>query len=95
MSRMPNDPRDNVAALRRLDGGCFEAFPVPGAGYGRIACTICGDTEPFHVHVNGGRMEDYFTIGRGMSDLAAARAWKDRALAAERALAAKEGSGNG
>lgn len=49
-------------------------------------CTTCGDTEPFHVHDGDRRIEDYFTIGRGMSDLGSALAWKRRALSAERQL---------
>lgn len=50
------------------------------------ACTICGDREPFHVHDGDRRIEDYFTVGRGMSDMDAAREWQRRALAAEREL---------
>lgn len=50
------------------------------------ACAICGDTEPFHVHNGDGRIEDYFTVGRGMSAMDAAREWQRRALAAEREL---------
>ena len=60
-------------------------------------CTICGDDEPFHVHNEGKRIEDYFTVGRGQTDFGAAEAWKHRVLtavaiflaseAAERALA--------
>lgn len=53
-------------------------------------CTICGDTEPVHVHKNGpdmepmqDRIEDYFTVGRGETDMEAADRWKNRALAAE------------
>jgi len=42
-------------------------------------CRICGDTEPFHVHDNGRRIENYFTVGRGMSEMDAAREWKKRA----------------
>lgn len=47
------------------------------------ACSICGDTEPFHVHDGDRRIENYFTVGRGMSDMDAAREWHRRAVAAE------------
>lgn len=46
-------------------------------------CSICGDKEPFHVHNGKIRIEDYFTIGRGMTQLEAAKWWKQRALDAE------------
>lgn len=49
-------------------------------------CTICGDTESFHVHDGDSRIEDYFTVGRGMTELQAALAWKRRALDAEQQL---------
>lgn len=49
-------------------------------------CTICGDREPFHVHDGDRRIEDYFTVGRGMTEMDAARAWQARARDAERAL---------
>jgi hypothetical protein len=48
------------------------------------ACSICGDSEPSHVHHEGRRIEDYFTVGRGETEMEAARRWKARALAAER-----------
>lgn len=53
-------------------------------------CTVCGDTEPFHVHDRGERIEDYFVVGRGQTGFDAARAWKARALSAERTLAAAQ-----
>lgn len=50
-------------------------------------CTICGDPEVTHVHNDGKRIESYFTVGRGESEMDAARRWKARALVAERELA--------
>jgi len=50
-------------------------------------CSICGDPEPFHVHHNDERIEDYFTVGRGQSDFMAAQVWRRRALRAEAVLA--------
>lgn len=49
-------------------------------------CTICGSTEPGHVHntVTGEMIPDYFTVGRGETDLEAALRWQRRALVAER-----------
>lgn len=49
-------------------------------------CSICGDTEPFHVHHGDKRIDDYFTVGRGMTDFEAAKAWRERALKAEKLL---------
>lgn len=48
------------------------------------ACKICGDTEPFHVHVGSQepgarRLENYFTKGRGLTEMESAREWKRRA----------------
>jgi hypothetical protein len=51
------------------------------------ACKICGDHEPVHVHVGDERIEDYFTVGRGESDMDAARRWQARTVAAEKRLA--------
>jgi hypothetical protein len=56
----------------------------------RRACSICGDSEPFHVHDQGQRIENYFTVGRGMSEMDAARAWQARAVAAEQRVAVLE-----
>jgi hypothetical protein len=47
-------------------------------------CTICGDSEPFHVHVGkqepgARRIEEYFTVGRGLTEFEAALLWKMRA----------------
>jgi len=54
-------------------------------------CAICGDREPWHIHdSNGRRISDYFVVGRGQTDLEAARSWKSRALDAERRLAELE-----
>lgn len=50
-------------------------------------CRICGDSEPFHVHYRGERIEGYFTVGRGQTGFQAAQAWQRRALAAEADLA--------
>ena len=58
----------------------------PGSGTYGPKCSICGDLEPFHVHLEGKRIDNYFTIGRGMTDLVAARLWKQRALEAEHEL---------
>lgn len=52
------------------------------------ACAVCDDPEPFHVHLQDRRIEDYFTVGRGQSAFDAADAWKTRALRAERTLTA-------
>lgn len=49
-------------------------------------CSICGDWEPFHVHNGDERIDDYFTVGRGMTDFLAAQEWKRRALEAEAQL---------
>jgi hypothetical protein len=49
-------------------------------------CRICGDSEPFHVHNGDIRIEDFSTVGRGMTDLEAANIWKRRALMTEREL---------
>lgn len=43
-------------------------------------CSICGDDEPFHVHSQGKRIENYFTVGRGQTDFQAADAWKKKYL---------------
>jgi hypothetical protein len=53
------------------------------SGIGGLACNICGDTEPFHVHDGDRRIDDYFTVGRGQTDFTAAQAWRERALKAE------------
>lgn len=54
-------------------------------------CKICGSGEPFHGHLDGKRVEDYFTIGRGLTELESAAIWQDRAVKAERKLnAARE-----
>lgn len=52
----------------------------------RKPCTICGSTEPSHVHntTTGETIPDYFTVGRGETDLEAALRWQRRALVAER-----------
>jgi hypothetical protein len=64
----------------------------------RKKCSICGDAEPYHVHSGPERIEDYFTVGRGQSDLEAAQGWKakyqaradsDRQLAAAMARKAR------
>lgn len=47
------------------------------------ACAICGNSEPFHVHNQGERIEDYFLVGRGLDEMGAARIWKVRAVGAE------------
>lgn len=53
---------------------------------GDAVCHICGDAEPVHVHNGPDRIEDYFVVGRGETDLGAARRWKERALDAEERL---------
>lgn len=50
------------------------------------SCSICGDDEPFHIHGPSGLIEDFFTVGRGMTDFEAAVAWRRRALEAETEL---------
>jgi len=54
------------------------------------ACKICGDTEPFHVHNQGERIEDYFIIGRGQSDFDAAQVWKRKYHTQKRTVGALE-----
>jgi len=51
-------------------------------------CRICQDDEPFHVHHGDKRIENYFTVGRGMTDFDAALEWQRRylRLLAERTL---------
>lgn len=49
-------------------------------------CKICGDSEPFHVHNGPHRIENYFTVGRGMTEMEAAREWQRKAKKAEAAL---------
>lgn len=53
-------------------------------------CGICGEHEPHHVHNDGERIEDYFTVGRGQSDFQAALSWQRKyaALAHERSVGA-------
>lgn len=58
---------------------------------GSNPCEICGDAEPSHVHYEGGRIEDYFTVGRGESDFAAAQRWQRRATDAELHILKLEG----
>lgn len=65
---------------------CAHKPGPPGSGHYGPKCSICGDLEPFHVHDGDKRIDDYFTVGRGMTDLTAARIWKDRALEAGRKL---------
>lgn len=55
----------------------------PRTSSGVQACRVCGDTEPFHVHNRGRRIDDFFVVGRGQNDFQAAQAWKARALKAE------------
>lgn len=43
------------------------------------SCAICGDTEPFHTHNEGQRIEDYFTVGRGLSEFESALLWQRKA----------------
>jgi len=75
--------------MKKYQAGRLDCAPPPGppgsVRYGP-KCSICRDLEPFHVHNGKRRIDDYFTVGRGMSDLEAARLWKDRALTAEREL---------
>ena len=52
-----------------------------------LACRICGEPEPSHVHNDGKRIEHYFTVGRGESDFMAALRWRDLAEAREAELA--------
>ena len=65
----------------------FDCAPPPGepgSGHYGPKCSICNDLEPFHAHdADGKRVENYFTVGRGMEDITAARMWKDRALESE------------
>lgn len=54
-------------------------------------CRLCGSTEPFHVHLGwqseGGRvLEEYFTVGRGLSEFESAQEWQRRAKARAKAL---------
>lgn len=56
-------------------------------------CSICGDDEPSHVHHNGQRIEDYFTVGRGQSDFDAALLWQQRYFSAKREAEAADASG--
>lgn len=74
-----------VAIFRALGSAGFVVGPREQAGV-QEPCTVCGDTEPSHVHHNGLRIDDYFTVGRGETDFDAAVRWKRRALAAERGL---------
>ena len=48
------------------------------------ACSICLDSERHHVHDGDRRIENYFTVGRGQSEMDAAREWHVRATRAER-----------
>lgn len=71
---------------KRKEPDCAPPPGPPGSGRYGPKCSICGDLEPFHVHDGKKRIDDYFTVGRGMTDLIAARLWKDRAMDAERRL---------
>ena len=59
----------------------MERAPVPDA-----TCSICGDPEPSHVHLQEHRIDDYFTVGRGQTDFQAALMWQQRYTALKRAL---------
>lgn len=63
-----------VEKLRELG---YELVPVDRS---EQPCAVCGDPEPSHVHHDGERIDDYFTVGRGESDFQAATRWKRRAL---------------
>lgn len=56
-------------------------------------CKICGDTEPHHVHDEMGlvgapeeRIENYFLIGRGQTDMEALRSWQSKYDDAQRII---------
>jgi hypothetical protein len=71
--------RERTRRLLGIRPGVVKGIPVPNGPL----CAVCGDDEPVHVHCGKKRIEDYFTVGRGESDFAAALRWRERALRAE------------